>query len=43
MASSPQLDRVISIMEATKSKTPADIHEAQAILDQAFGKFRPPS
>jgi len=43
MASSPQLDRVIGIIKAIRSKPPADIHEARAVLDQAFGEFRPPS
>ena len=42
MASSPQLDRVIGILKAIRSKPPADIHEARAVLDQAFGEFRPP-
>ena len=42
MASSPQLDQVIGILKAIRSKPPADIHEARAVLDQAFGEFRPP-
>lgn len=41
MATSPELDRVINIMKAIRSKPPADIHEARAILDQAFGEYRP--
>ena len=41
MAASPQLDRVIGIMMAIRSKPPADIHEARAVLDQAFGEFKP--
>jgi acetyl esterase/lipase len=28
-------------MKAIRSKPPADIHEARAILDQAFGEYRP--
>ena len=43
MASSPELDRVIGIMKAIRAKPPADIHEARAVLDQAFGEFKPPS
>ena len=41
MATSPQLDRVIGIMKAIRSKPPADIHEARAVLDKAFGEYRP--
>jgi len=41
VATSPELDRVINIMKAIRSKPPADIHEARAILDQAFGEYRP--
>ena len=41
MATSPQLDRVIGIMMAIRSKPPADIQEARAVLDQAFGEFKP--
>jgi acetyl esterase/lipase len=41
MATSPELDRVIDIMKAIRSKPPADIHEARAVLDQAFGEYRP--
>lgn len=41
MATSPQLDRVIGIMMAIRSKPPADIHETRAVLDQAFGEFKP--
>jgi monoterpene epsilon-lactone hydrolase len=41
MATSPELDRVINIMKAIRSKPPADIHEARAILAQAFGENRP--
>ena len=41
MATSPQLDRVIGIMMAIRSKPTADIHEARAVLDQAFGEFKP--
>ncbi len=43
MASSHQLDRVIGIMKAIRAKPPADIHEARAVLDQAFGEFKPAS
>ena len=43
MATSPELDRVIGIMKAIRAKPPADIHEARAALDQAFGEFKPPS
>ncbi|MCH7844101.1 MAG: alpha/beta hydrolase [Chloroflexi bacterium] len=43
MASSPELDRVIGIMKAIRAKPPADIHEARAVLDRAFGEFKPPS
>ena len=41
MATSPELDRVIGIMKAIRSKPTADIHEARAVLDQAFGEYRP--
>ena len=41
MATSPQLDHVISIIKAIRSKPPADIHEARAVLDKAFGEYRP--
>ena len=41
MATSPQLDRVIGIMMAIRSKPAADIHETRAVLDQAFGEFKP--
>ena len=41
MAASPQLDRVIGIMMTIRSKPPADIQEARAVLDQAFGEFKP--
>ncbi len=37
------MDRVIGIMKAIRSKPPADIHEARAVLDQAFGEFKPPT
>ena len=43
MASSHQLDRVIGIMKAIRAKPPADIHEARAVLDQAFGEYKPAS
>ncbi len=43
MATSPELDRVIGIMKAIRAKTPADIHEARAILDKAFGEMKPAS
>ena len=43
MASSPELDRVIGIMKAIRAKPPVDIHEARAVLDKAFGEFKPPS
>ena len=43
MAVSPELDRVIAIMKDIRSKPPADIHEARAVLDRAFGEFRPAS
>lgn len=43
MASSAELDRVIGIMKAIRSRPPADIHEARAVLEQAFGEFKPPS
>ena len=36
MAHSPQLDQVIGIMRDIRSKYSADIHEARAVLDQAF-------
>ncbi|MDA0264375.1 MAG: alpha/beta hydrolase [Chloroflexi bacterium] len=39
MASSPQLDRVIGIMRGIRSRPPADIQEARAVLDEAFGSF----
>jgi len=41
MATSPQLDRVIGIMIAIRSKPSPDIHETRAVLDQAFGEFKP--
>lgn len=41
MASSPELDRVIDIMKTIRSKPPADIFEARAVLDRAFGEFSP--
>ncbi len=41
MASSPELDRVIGIMKGIRSKPPADIHEARAVLDKAFAEFPP--
>ena len=41
MATSPELDRVIGIMKAIRSKPTVDIHEARAVLDQAFGQYRP--
>ena len=41
MATSPELDHVISIMKAIRAKPPADIHEARAALDQAFGEMKP--
>ena len=43
MASSPQLDRVIGIMKDIRSNPPADIHEARAVLDQAFTVYPPAS
>ncbi len=43
MASSPQLDRVIGIMKDIRSNPPADIHEARAVLDQAFAVYPPAS
>ncbi len=43
MASSPQLDRVIGIMEDIRSNPPADIYEARAVLDQAFAVYQPAS
>ena len=43
VASSPELDHVIGIMKAIRAKPPADIHEARAILNQAFGEFTLPS
>ena len=43
VASSPELDHVIGIMKAIRAKPPDDIHEARAVLSQAFGEFRPPS
>jgi len=43
MASSPQLDRVIGIMKNIRSNPPADIHEARAVLDQAFAVYPPAS
>ncbi len=43
MATSPELDRVIGIMKTIRSKPPADIYEARAVLDQAFGEFKPAS
>ncbi|MCH7737316.1 MAG: alpha/beta hydrolase [Chloroflexi bacterium] len=43
MATSPELDRVIGIMKAIRSKPPADIHEARAVLDKAFGEYKPAS
>ena len=43
MASSPELDRVIGIIKGIRAKPPADIHEARAVLDRAFGRFRPAS
>ena len=43
MATSPELDRVIGIIKAIRAKPPADIHEARAVLDKAFGEFKPPS
>ena len=43
MASSPQLDHVIGIMKDIRSNPPADIHEARAVLDQAFTVYLPAS
>ena len=43
MATSPELDRVIGIMKAIRANPPADIYAARAVLDQAFGEFKPPS
>ncbi|MCH2674334.1 MAG: alpha/beta hydrolase [Dehalococcoidia bacterium] len=43
MASSPQLDHVIGIMKDIRSNRPADIHEARAVLDQAFSVYPPAS
>ena len=43
MASSPQLDHVIGIMKDIRSNPPADIHEARAVLDQAFTVYPPAS
>ena len=30
-------------MKAIRARPPADIHEARAVLDRAFGEFKPPS
>ena len=43
MAHSPQLDQVIGIMRDIRSQYPADIHEARAVLDQAFASYPPAS
>ena len=43
MATSPELDHVIGIMKAIRAKPPADLHEARAVLDKAFGEFKPSS
>ena len=43
MAHSPQLDQVIGIMRDIRSKYSADIHEARAVLDQAFASYPPAS
>ena len=43
MASPHHLDRVMGIMKAIRAKPPADIHEARAVLDQAFGEYKPAS
>ena len=43
MASSPQLDHVIGIMEDIRSNRPADIREAREVLDQAFSVYPPVS
>lgn len=41
MASLPELDCVFGIMKAIRAQPPADIPEARAVMDQAFGEFRP--
>ena len=41
MAHSPQLDQVIGIMKDIRSRHPADIHEARAVLDKAFAAYPP--
>ena len=43
MPTSPQLERVIDIMKDIRSKPPADIHEARAVLDKAFAEYPPAS